>query len=100
MSRVQHTPIVPAHKMAASRRQNLQSLLCFLQGLQTYKTIIELRNEITIEGTIEHVDDKMKWVLINVITLIIIIIISTTISGAVYKLLNVSKCYLTLIYNT
>uniref|UniRef100_A0A1X7VC31 Sm domain-containing protein n=1 Tax=Amphimedon queenslandica TaxID=400682 RepID=A0A1X7VC31_AMPQE len=56
----------------SSKKQSLRTLLCFLQGLQNCKTTVELRNEITIKGTIVNVDDKMN----------------TTISGAEYKYLD------------
>lgn len=52
------------NKMASnSKKQSLQSLICFLQGLQNCTTTIELRNEITVKGTIVNVDDKMKLAL-------------------------------------
>ena len=38
----------------------IRSLLCLLQGLRDVTTTIELRNEITVSGRIENVDEKMK----------------------------------------
>lgn len=43
-----------------SQRHSVKSLLCLIQGLQNYRTTIELRNEIVIDGRIDHVDDRMK----------------------------------------
>ncbi len=37
-----------------------RSLLCLLQGLKDITTTIELRNEITVHGKIDNVDDRMK----------------------------------------
>lgn len=38
----------------------VRTLLCLLQGLQSHVTTLELRNEITVSGTVESVDEKMK----------------------------------------
>ena len=43
-----------------SQRKYIGSLLCLLEGLQSQTTTIELRNEITVHGTIENVDERMK----------------------------------------
>lgn len=37
-----------------------QSLLCILQALYNRSVTIELKNEITIEGKVVHVDSRMK----------------------------------------
>ena len=37
-----------------------KTLTCFLQGLEGRSAIIELRNEITVSGTVVFVDSKMK----------------------------------------
>jgi small nuclear ribonucleoprotein (snRNP)-like protein len=57
-----------------------KSLLCLLKGLETYRTTIELRNEIVIKGKINHVDEKMN----------------TTITEATYKLLDVRERMVTI----
>ena len=42
----------------------VRTLLCLLQELQSHVTTLELRNEITVSGTVESVDEKMKLDLI------------------------------------
>lgn len=42
-----------------------QSLVCLLQSLTGARTTIELRNEITVEGTVTSVDLHMKYIKIN-----------------------------------
>jgi len=42
-----------------------QSLLCFLQSLNSMLVVIELRNDCVIRGTVEECDDTMSVTLIN-----------------------------------
>ena len=46
-----------------SRKEHItscQSLLCLLQSLCNHSAVVELRNEISVQGVITHVDHKMK----------------------------------------
>ena len=52
----------PSCEMA--RRESCKTLVCLLQALEGSSTTVELRNEITVQGTIHHVDYRMKWDLI------------------------------------
>ena len=45
-------------KMA--KRESCKTLVCLLQALEGSSTTVELRNEITVQGTIHHVDYRMK----------------------------------------
>lgn len=42
------------------RVRSCKTLTCFLQGLEGQWTTVELRNEITVTGTVVFVDNKMK----------------------------------------
>ena len=45
-----------------SRKKPIRSLLHLLQGLEHYtNTTVELRNKFTVHGTIQNVDDNMKY---------------------------------------
>ena len=48
----------PLCKMA--RKESCKTLVCLLQALEGSSTTVELRNEITVQGTIQHVDYRMK----------------------------------------
>ena len=43
-----------------ARRESCKTLVCLLQALEGSSTTVELRNEITVQGTIHHVDYRMK----------------------------------------
>jgi len=42
------------------RHKSCTTLVCLLQALEGCTTTVELRNEIVVQGTIQHVDHRMK----------------------------------------
>ncbi len=63
MAQVQAAAVRGEDSLVATRTEQVkccQTLVCLLQSLTGTRTTIELRNEISVEGTVSSVDLHMK----------------------------------------